>query len=80
MMPVSVLPAAGLLVALGRVLQDSAKAEGVVQNESLLFIGNIFFHLLANKKSESYSNEEMFLCSSNPSLPIFVPNRCTCII
>ena len=42
-MPVSVLPAAGLLVALGRVLQDSAKAEGVVQNESLLFIGNIFF-------------------------------------
>ena len=43
MMPVSVLPAAGLLVALGRILQDLAKVDEAVRYESLLFIGNVFF-------------------------------------
>ena len=43
MMPVSVLPAAGLLVALGRILQDSAESGGVVTNQAMHLVGNIFF-------------------------------------
>ncbi len=43
MVPVSVLPAAGLLVALGRVLQDSATTEGVVTSVALMSIGKLFY-------------------------------------
>lgn len=43
MMPVSVLPAAGLLVALGRIVQDSSSHEGAVTNAFVHAIGDIMF-------------------------------------
>ena len=43
MVPVSVLPAAGLLVALGRILQDAGMTDQTINNEILVLIGKLFF-------------------------------------
>ncbi len=43
MLPVSVLPAAGLLVALGRLLQKIGESGSVPPNELIQSLGNIFF-------------------------------------
>lgn len=43
MMPVSVLPAAGLLVALGRIIQDATMHESVVTNVLIHTIGTIMY-------------------------------------
>jgi glucose-specific phosphotransferase system IIA component len=43
MMPVSVLPAAGLLVALGRILQDLATKNGEVQSVFIDALGKLMF-------------------------------------
>ncbi|MBT7610494.1 MAG: PTS transporter subunit EIIC [Bacteriovoracaceae bacterium] len=43
MVPVSVLPAAGLLVALGRILEDLATTDQVVTSTTLLVVGKLFY-------------------------------------
>ncbi len=43
MVPVSVLPAAGLLVAIGRVLQDAGMDNEVVTNTAFLYTGKLFY-------------------------------------
>jgi len=43
MTPVSVLPAAGLLVALGRLLQSASLSEGAESNPWLMGLGKVFF-------------------------------------
>jgi glucose-specific phosphotransferase system IIA component len=43
MVPVSVLPAAGLLVAFGRILQDLGMTDQVVTNEIVVLVGNLFY-------------------------------------
>lgn len=43
MMPVSVLPAAGLLVALGRIIQDATMTNGVVTSEIFNALGKVMF-------------------------------------
>ncbi len=43
MVPVSVLPAAGLLVALGRILQDAGMTDQTINNEILVLIGKLFY-------------------------------------